>query len=415
VVGTPILDIDVEVILFAMTRSTPDAPLAGLTVISFEQAVAAPYCTRLLADLGARVIKVEQPGSGDFSRGFDDVADGLATHFVWLNRNKESVTLDLKNADVTEVLDRLLEKADIVVQNLAPGAARRLGIDATTLLARFPRIVAVDMSGYGTGGPLEHRRAYDLLAQAEAGSCWTTGWEGNPAKPGPPVADVGCGSHAAMSVLAAIIRRDRTGEGAAIEADLFDTVTDFLGFTLLHARYTGQNRPPLGMSSVVVAPYNGYPTRDGRTVVLGTTNDNEWQRLSRTLLGRDDLADDPAYATTPRRHEHREVLDEAIAAWTETLDLEEICARADAAGIGVAALSSPTDVVGHPQLVDRGRWQDVPSPVGPVHTLMPPTTSPQWETPLGGVPGLGEHTEAVLAELGFDADQYAKLHAAGAA
>jgi itaconate CoA-transferase len=380
------------------------APLAGITVVSFEQAVSAPYCTRLLGDLGARVIKVERPDGGDFARTYDDVADGLGTHFVWLNRNKESLALDVKAPRARAALDRLLDRADVVVQNLAPGAARRLGLDAAGLVAAHPRLIALDLSGYGTGGPLDHRRAYDLLVQAEAGGCATTGEPGRPAKPGPPVADVGSGLEAAVAVLAALVRRGTTGRGAAIEVSMFDTVTDFLGFALLHARYSGLERPPIGMSSPVVAPYGAYRTRDGRVAVLGTTNDAEWQRLAVQVVERPDLAADPALATNAQRCEQRDRIDAAIGDWARTVDLTEVLRRADAAGIGNAVYNEVLDVVEHPQLTARGRWREVGSPVGPVATLLPPWTSDAWTTPLRPVPGVGEHTREILTELGLPAE-----------
>ena len=354
---------------------------------------------------------MERPGIGDFAREYDDAVDGLASHFVWLNRNKESLAFDVKTSGGKLVLDRLLDTADVVVQNLAPGAARRLGIDAASLVRSRPSLVAVDISGYGTGGPLDHRRAYDLLVQAEAGSCAVTGEEGRPAKPGAPVADVGTGMQSAIGILAALFARRATGRGAAIEVSLFDTVTDFLGFELLHARYTGRERPPIGMSSPVVAPYGAYPTRDGRVAVLGTTNDAEWQRLARILIGRPDLAEDESLAGNAQRCVQRARLDAAIAEWTSTLDLAEILERADAAGIGNAVYNQVLDVIDHPQLTERGRWREVGSSVGPVSSLLPPTSTASWTTPLRPIPAVGEHTEAILAELDVSADD---LRAAGA-
>jgi crotonobetainyl-CoA:carnitine CoA-transferase CaiB-like acyl-CoA transferase len=274
-------------------------------------------------------------------------------------------------------------------------------------------MIAVDLSGYGTGGPLDHRRAYDLLVQAEAGSCAVTGEEGRPAKPGAPVADVGSGLQAAVSILAALVARGTTGRGAAIEISMFDTVTDFLGFALLHARYTGIERPPIGMSSPVVAPYGAYPTKDGRTAVLGTTNDGEWQRLARTLIGRADLADDPSLATNAQRCAQRPRLDAAIAEWTQGLVLDEVLERADAAGIGNSVYNELLEVVDHPQLTARDRWREVGSPVGPVASLLPPFTSAQWATPLEPIPGLGEHTDTILAELGLSPEAVADLRASG--
>jgi itaconate CoA-transferase len=392
----------------------PMSPLTGLTVVAFEQVVAAPYCTRLLADLGARVIKVEPPGLGDFARAYDDAAQGMASHFVWLNRNKESLVLDLKQPAARAVLDRLLDRADVVVQNLAPGAARRLGLDATTLVAGRPRMVAVDMSGYGVGGPLDHRRAYDLLVQSEAGSCAITGTADAPAKPGIPIADVGSGMQAAVSIMAALLGRVGSGQGAAIEVSLFDTVIDLLGNWLIHYYYTGQERPPIGLSSPVVAPYGAYPTKDGYTVVLGTTNDREWHRLATQLLGRPDLAADESLATTEQRCQQRGRLDAEIEAWTSTLDLAEIAARADAAGIGNSVFNRLGDVIDHPQLTARDRWVSVGSPVGPVVNLLPAFGSTGWRLPLGPVPGLGEHTTAILAELGLSDGEIAQLRASGA-
>ena len=376
-------------------------PLQGITVVSFEQAVSLPYCTRLLGDLGARVVKVERPGAGDFARDYDDVAHGMSAHFVWLNRNKESLALDAKSAQGAAVLARLFERADVVAQNLAPGAAARLGIDAETLSAKYPRLVALDISGYGTGGPLDHRRAYDLLVQSEAGACAITGEPGRPAKPGPPVADVGAGLQAVVAILSALVQRASTGRGAAIEISMFDTVVDFVGFALLHAFYTGTERPPIGLSSPAVSPYGGYRTRDGHTVMLGTTNDNEWQRLARQVIGRPDLADDPSLASNAQRCEQRARLDEAIAAWAASVDAAEALRRADAAGIGNGVYHEMLEVVNHPQLTERGRWQQVESPVGPLSTVLPPFRSSSWDVPLNRIPEVGEHTDQILAELGL--------------
>jgi crotonobetainyl-CoA:carnitine CoA-transferase CaiB-like acyl-CoA transferase len=273
------------------------------------------------------------------------------------------------------------------------------------------RVIKVERPGSG-----DFTRAYDLLIQAEAGACATTGEPGRPAKPGPPVADVGSGLQAAVAVLAAVVGRATTGRGAAIEISMFDTVTDFLGFALLHARYSGVERPPIGMSSPVVAPYGAYPTADGRLAVLGTTNDAEWQRLAREMLGRPDLADDPQLATNAQRCEQRGRLDAEIAAWTRGLPVDEVLRRADAAGIGNAVHNEVLDVVEHPQLTARNRWREVGSPVGPVASLLPPFTSSAWPTPLRPVPAVGEHTRAILTELDLPADEVQRLcRAAGIA
>jgi crotonobetainyl-CoA:carnitine CoA-transferase CaiB-like acyl-CoA transferase len=389
-------------------------PLDGVRVVTFEQAVAAPLCTRHLADLGARVVKVENPRGGDFTRAYDTAVNGLASTFVWLNRNKESLTLDVKHPSAQPVLDRLLGRADVVVQNLAPGAAARIGVDDATLTARLPRVVAVDMSGYGTGGPLAHKRAYDLLVQCEAGSCAITGRPGEWAKPGIPFADVGSGVYAFSSILAALLARAQTGQGTAISVSMFDTIAEWMGFALNYTSYTGLEREPNGLSSPTVAPYGAYPTGDGQTVVLGTTNDQEWQRFALQLLDRPDLAADERYATNADRCARRAELDPVIAAWTANHPLDELRARADAAGIGNARLNSVPDVIAHRQLVERDRWRDVESEVGPLRALLPPFESPDWKPRMDGVPALGQHTQPVLRDLGFTTAEIAELRRSGA-
>jgi crotonobetainyl-CoA:carnitine CoA-transferase CaiB-like acyl-CoA transferase len=388
-------------------------PLAGLVVVAVEQAVAAPICTRHLGDLGARVIKVESVTGGDFARDYDDVVLGQSAYFVWANRNKESVALDLKHPLGQEALRRLVERADVLVQNLAPGAAARLGLSPARLRARFPRLITVDISGYGRGGPYASHRAYDLLVQSEAGSCAITGSPGQPAKPGIPVADIGAGMYALSAVLTALLVRERTGEGTAISVGLFDVVAEWMGYALYHARYGGTDIEPLGVGSPAVAPYGAYPTADGQTLVLGTTNDREWRRLAADVLGRPDLADDPRYATNADRVARRGELDAVIAEWAFGLSLEECRSAADAAGLGHARLNRPSDVVAHPQLAERGRWIEFGTPSGPVLGLLPPIESDDWEWSTAAVPGLGEHTEAVLEELGFNARDRAAMRAAG--
>ncbi|WP_067657611.1 CaiB/BaiF CoA transferase family protein [Nocardia harenae] len=388
-------------------------PLAGITVIALEQAVSAPMCTRTLADFGARVIKVEHPAGGDFARHYDDVVLGQAAHFVWVNRGKESVALDLKSEEGVAVLHRLLAGADVLVSNLAPGAAGRLGLSAAELAVTHPELISVEIDGFGSGGPLSHKRAYDLLVQAESGVCAVTGTADAPAKPGPPMADVTTGLYAALSILAALYQRDRggAGNGGSIAVSLFDTMAEMMGYHLTYARHSGIDQQPLGMSSPAVAPYGAYPTRDGRTVVLGTTNDREWQRLATAILDRPDLAADERYRTNPGRTRHRAELDEAIAGWCAQHDLAEIQRIADAAGIGNSRYNRPSEVLDHPQLVQRDRWREIETPAGPIPSLLPPAILSGYDPPMNPVPGLGEHTAAVLTEFGYTAQEIATLRA----
>lgn len=393
-------------------------PLAGITVIALEQAVSAPMCTRTLADFGARVIKVENPQGGDFARDYDDVVHGLAAHFVWVNRGKESVTLDLKSPAGMAMLHRLLERADVLVSNLAPGATARLGLSPADVAERHPALIAVEIDGYGSGGPISHKRAYDLLIQAESGTCAVTGHPGAPAKPGPPVADVSTGLYAALSILALLCARARRPDthavGAAVSVSLFDTMAEMMGYPLTYTRHTGIDQQPLGMSAPSVAPYGSYRTADGQTVVLGTTTDREWQRLARDLVQRDDLADDDRFATNPGRVAHRDVLDEAIGAWCACHDLAHVQKTADEAGIGNARYNLPSEVLVHPQLSERGRWREIDTPGGPTQALLPPPIIAGFDPPMGAVPGLGQHTDTVLAELGLAVEEIARLRDQGA-
>ncbi|MFJ8105709.1 CaiB/BaiF CoA transferase family protein [Streptomyces sp. NPDC096132] len=401
-----------------------EGPLAGITVVALEQAVSAPMCSRTLGDFGARVIKVENPGGGDFARHYDDVVGGLAAHFVWVNRGKESVALDLKSRAGRDLLHRLLDRAEVLVSNLAPGTTAGLGLAPADLEARHPGLIAVEIDGYGPGGPLSHKRAYDLLVQAESGACAVTGRPGQPAKPGPPVADVCSGLYAALSVMALLCGRGRgqapSAPGPApapvssVAVSLFDTMAELMGYPLTYTRHSGVEQQPLGMSSPAVSPYGAYPTADGQTVVLGTTNDREWDRLARELLERPDLADDARFRTNPGRVEHRAVLDAEIAAWCARHDLAYVQDRADAAGIGNARYNTPSEVLVHPQLAARGRWREIDTPAGPVPALLPPPVIDGYDPPMGAVPALGQHTDAVLAELGLSDGEIAALRDQGA-
>jgi crotonobetainyl-CoA:carnitine CoA-transferase CaiB-like acyl-CoA transferase len=373
-------------------------PLEGLLVVALEQAVSAPHCTRQLADLGARVIKVEST-TGDTARFYDDAVGEVSAYFAWTSRGKESAVLDLKDEHDRELFERLLAKADVLVQNLAPGAAKRMGVDAESSTSRHPRLIAVDISGYGRGGTRETSRAYDLLVQSEGGSCALTGWEGRPVKSGITVADIGTGMTAANAVLAALLGRERTGRGAAISVAMFDVVTDWISWALHQARATGTNPVPLGMASPVVSPYGAYATADGQTIVLGTTNDGEWQRLTTKLLNRPDLAEDPRYATNPQRLECRAELDAIVAEWAGSMTFEAASAAAEAAGIGWARYNTPLEVLDHPHLRQRERWVATEAPGRRFESLRPPADVRGWDWQPGSVPALGEHTAKVRAEL----------------
>ncbi|MEU5755937.1 CaiB/BaiF CoA-transferase family protein [Streptomyces sp. NPDC047829] len=392
-----------------MTRG----PLTDVTVVALEQAVSAPMCTRTLGDFGARVIKVENPRGGDFARHYDDVVGGLAAHFVWVNRGKESVALDLKTDAGLAVLHRLLTRADVLVSNLAPGTTSRLGLSPADLEDEHPGLIAVEIDGYGPGGPLSHKRAYDLLVQAESGACAVTGHPGAPAKPGPPVADVCSGLYAALSVLALLHGKDRGRPTASVAVSLFDTMTELMGYPLTYTRHSGTEQQPLGMGSPAVAPYGAYGTADGSTVILGTTNNGEWQRLARNVLERPELADDDRFATNAGRVAHRDVLDTEMAAWCARYDLAEIQRRADAAGIGNSRFNTQNDVLAHPHLAARDRWRKIETPGGPIPALLPPPVIAGYEPPMGAVPDLGEHTEAVLSEVGFTAAEIKELRDRG--
>ena len=374
-------------------------PLDGVTVLGLEQAIAAPLCTRHLADLGARVIKIEQPGFGDSTRHYDGTVRGLAAHFVWLNHGKQSVALDLKDPADHDLLGDLLTRADVIVSNLAPGALDRLGLGVDELARRYPRLIIVDISGYGRGGPLDHKRAYDLLIQAEAGSCTITGLPGQPAKPGIPIADIGTALYAYSAVLAALYERERTGRGAVIPIAMLDVVAEMMGFALNQVIHGGVEPAPVGMGSPMVAPYGAYPTVDGRTVVLGTTSDREWRRLAADLLHRPDLAEDPRYAGNADRVRLRGELDAIVGFWCRERTLAEIQRAADAAGIGNARLNGVRGLAEHPQLAARGRWRDVDTPAGPVPALLPPGLAQGWATVSGSVPALGADTDATRAEF----------------
>ena len=399
-----------------MTQAS-SLPLAGITVVAMEQAVSAPMCTRVLADFGARVIKIENPQGGDFARDYDDVVRGQAAHFVWVNRGKQSITLNLKSDKGIAVLHQLLDGAEAFVSNLAPGATARLGLSPDELRERHPEVIPVEISGYGAAGPLSQKRAYDLLVQAESGSCAVTGFPGMPAKPGPPVADISTGLYSALSIMALLLGRARgvsTGAAPSVAVSLFDTMTDIMGYPLTYTQHSGVNQQPLGMASPAVAPYGAFATRDGQKVVLGTTNDREWQRLAREIIDRPDLAEDPRFASNSGRCAHRDELHAAIESWCAERDLDDIQQVADAAGIGNSRYNLPSDVIAHPHLTSRDRWRQVGTPGGPIEALLPPPVISGLELSMGAIPGLGEHTDVILGDVGDSAEDIAGLRAEGA-
>jgi itaconate CoA-transferase len=387
-------------------------PLTGLTVVSVEQAVAAPFATRQLADLGARVIKVERPGPGDFARHYDTSVKGLASYFVWLNRGKQSLSLDIKSTAGRSVLDRLIDGADVFVQNLAPGAAARMGLTAEVLRARDQRLIVCDISGYAPGGPFGDRRAYDLLIQCETGLLSVTGTRDAPAKAGISVADIAGGMYAFSSILAALYARERTGAGAALQVSLFESLTEWMAQPMYYAMYTGVPPARTGTSHATIAPYGTFRTGGGGAVQLGVQNDREWHRLCARVLGRPELADDPRFATNAARVAARAELDREIEAALSTHSAAGVIALLDAAQIANARLNTVGDLLAHPQL--EHRWTEMSSPAGPIRTLPFPVSDGGAEPAFGPIPAVGEHTDAILAELGLSDTEVRALRDAGA-
>jgi formyl-CoA transferase len=375
-------------------------PLEGITVVALEQAVAGPLATRHLADLGARVIKIEKPDEGDFARRYDEAVHGLATHFVWLNRGKESLAVDLKSDHGRQVVAALLARADVFLHNTAPGAVARLGLDGANLRAADPRLVVLNISGYGTAGPRRDRKAYDMLVQAESGMVAVTGTPQTPTKTGVPSADIAAGCYAAMSVLSALFRRERTGVGAEIDVSMFDAAVEWMGHPLLMQLYGGRQIPRMGLSHAAIAPYDAYPTSDGQ-VLIGVQNDRGWRALVTDVFGAPEHVDDPRFATNVARVEHRAELDELVGSFTRRHTTAELDDRLAAAGIPAAQVNGTADVLDHPQLVERDRWRPVACEVGELRGVLPPMTFTDVELPMGPVPALGEHTDKILAELGL--------------
>jgi len=389
-------------------------PLAGLTVVTLEHAIAGPFATRQLADLGARVIKVERPGSGDFARGYDARVRGLASHFVWTNRSKESVTLDVKHPDAAKALERLvLDKADVVVQNLAPGAAARLGLGFDRLSAMKPEIIVCDISGYGADGPYRDKKAYDLLIQSEAGFLSVTGTPEEPSKAGPSIADIAAGMYAYTNILAALLQRAQTGTGRHIDVSMLESLAEWTSYPLYYA-FDGAPPPPrTGAAHATIYPYGPFPTGDGGTVMMGLQNEREWVSFCQIVLQRPELAADPRFAGNARRVAARDALRQLIVDAFAASTAPQVLERLEAAKIANARVNTMHDVWQHPQLAARARWREVGTSAGPVPALLPPGS---WdvEPRMDPVPALGEHTDDVLVELGYDAQEIHALRTAGA-
>ncbi len=392
--------------------------LEGITVVALEHAIAAPFCTRQLADLGARVIKIERPGAGDFARGYDTRVKGLASHFVWTNRGKESLTLDLKHAEAAAILLALLARADVLVQNLAPGAAARMGLSFAELHAAHPKLIVCDISGYGDDalhpGPYRDKKAYDLMIQSESGFISITGSPGEPAKAGCSIADIAAGMYAFSNILAALIERGRTGAGKRIDVSMLESMVEWMSYPLYYA-FDGAEPPQRsGAAHATIYPYGPFPAADGKTVMLGLQNEREWQAFCDRVLEQPALARDPRFASNAARTSARQELRELIVAAFATMSAEQVVARLDAAQIANAAVNTMAEVWAHPQLQARGRWVEIETPAGLVPALLPPGLRDASDARMDAVPALGQHSAALLAELGFAPNEIDRLRAEGA-
>jgi itaconate CoA-transferase len=379
-------------------------PLKGIIVVAVEQAVAAPFATRQLADLGARVIKIERPDGGDFARGYDTTVKGLSSYFVWLNRSKESLTLDLKRPEGADIFARLVARADVFVQNLAPGAADRLGTAAPLLRERHPRLIVCNVSGYGASGPYSQKKAYDLLVQSEVGLTSITGSDDAPARVGISVADIAAGMYAYSGILTALLARTTTGHGTSIDVSLFDALTEWMGQPANFAGYGGPPPPRAGAHHASIAPYGPFRTGDGGEIALAIQNSREWTMFCADVLRRPELADDERFHTNSRRVQHRPALHEAIESAFAALSTGQVIERLESARIAWARVNSVAGFLAHPQLNGRDRWRDIGSPAGTLRATIPPVRMDDVEPVMGDVPALGQHTDAILEELGVAKD-----------
>lgn len=389
-----------------------DLPLSGVRVVSVEQAVAAPLATRHLADLGADVVKLERTGEGDFARAYDTEVLGLASHFVWLNRGKRSVAIDLKSPVGADIARRLIARADVFVQNLAPGSTADLGLDSATLRRDNPSLIVVNITGYGSTGPLADHKAYDMLVQAETGLISITGSADAPAKTGIPTSDIAAAMYALTSVLSALVRKSRTDEGVTVDVSMFDATAEWLGHPMYVAMYGNRQLPRMGLSHATIAPYNAYPCMDGN-ILIGIQNNRGWQTLCREVLADPALADDPRFTTNPQRVAHRTELDAEIANRTTTWSVADLQHSLAKAGVAAGQFNDMQGLVDHQQLSLRDRWRPVSTPEGPVQGLLPPMTFHDIELPMGPVPDLGEHSTEVLTGLGMDVSAIEQLRHEG--
>ncbi len=386
-------------------------PLDGITVVSLEHAVAAPFCTRQLADLGARVIKVERPGSGDFARGYDQRVKGQSSHFTWLNRNKESLALDVKHPQAKAALLQLLRTADVLVQNLAPGAAARMGLSYEALKAHNPKLIVCDISGYGADGPYRDKKAYDLLIQSEAGFLSVTGTPETPSKSGISVADIAAGMYAYTNILSALLLRGKTGEGSHIDVSMLEAMGEWMGYPMYYA-YDGAPPPPrTGASHASIYPYGPFLAGDGGTVMLGLQNEREWKIFCDAVLQRPEVATDPRFDSNAQRNANRTALQALILGVFAGLTVAQVVERLDAAGIANARVNDMADLWAHPQLQARQRWCSVGTPAGEVPALLPPGLNSAFDYRMDAVPAVGQHNAAILAELGWSAEQIDALQA----
>lgn len=390
--------------------TTASRPLDGITVVSLEHAIAAPFCTRQLADMGARVIKIERPGSGDFARGYDERVRGLSSHFVWTNRSKESLTLDLKRDEAGGIMERLLESADVLVQNLAPGAAARLGLSFDALHKKYPRLIVCDISGYGEGGPYQDKKAYDLLIQSESGFLSVTGTADDPVKAGCSIADIAAGMYAYSAILNALLLRQKTGLGSRLDVSMLESMVEWMGFPMYYA-FEGA-KPPVraGAAHASIYPYGPFPVGDGSTIMLGLQNEREWRVFCAQVLRQATLAEDPRFISNSQRTANRDALRDLIVAAFSDLSIEQVTERLEDAQIANARVNDMAGVWAHPQLQARARWSEVDSPAGVLPALLPPASSNAFAPRMAAVPAVGQNTDAVLASLGYAPDQVAQFH-----